>query len=145
MIETRPLRPEDRVRWEVLARGYKTFYKTTLAPSDYEEAWRRLMQGEAVHGRGAHLDGLLVGIAHYLFHPSIWTADVCYLQDLFVDAAARGHGVARALIGGVAEAATTRGAPRLYWMTAEDNAVARGLYDKVAQFRGFIRYDHLRA
>ena len=141
-IEIHPLRAGDRVRWEVLARGYKTFYKTTLAPSEYDEAWRRLMKAEAVHGLGAHLDGHLVGIAHYLFHPSVWMHDVCYLQDLFVDVAARGHGVARALIGRVADIASTRGAPRLYWLTAEDNAVARRLYDKVGQFRGFIRYDH---
>jgi hypothetical protein len=29
---------------------------------------------------------------------------------------------------------------RLYWMTAEDNARARLLYDKVAVRSGFIRY-----
>ena len=68
--------------------------------------------------------------------------DVCYLQDLFVDVAVRGYGVARALIERVAEAATERGAPRFYWLTAADNAVARTLYDKVAQYKGFVRYDH---
>ncbi|HEX7437228.1 MAG TPA: GNAT family N-acetyltransferase [Caldimonas sp.] len=142
MIEVTPLLPEDRARWEVLARGYKTFYKTTLPSADYELAWRRLMTADTVHGLGAQLDGRLVGIAHYLFHPSAWMNDVCYLQDLFVDVAVRGHGVARALIGRVAEAASARGAPRLYWLTAQDNRVARALYDKVAQTKGFIRYDH---
>ena len=68
--------------------------------------------------------------------------DICYLRDLFVDIAARGHGAARALIGSVAEAARARDAPRLYWLTAEDNRVARALYDKLAQYKGFIRYDH---
>lgn len=142
MIAVTPLTPEDRARWEVLARGYKTFYKTTLPSADYELAWRRLVAADTVHGLGARLDGRLVGIAHYLFHPSAWMNDVCYLQDLFVDVAARGHGVARALIERVAEAAGARGAPRLYWLTAEDNRVARALYDKVAQYKGFIRYDH---
>jgi len=47
MIQVTPLRPEDRSRWEVLARGYKTFYKTTLPSADYELAWRRLMAGPA--------------------------------------------------------------------------------------------------
>lgn len=142
MIETAPLDPEDRARWEVLARGYKTFYKTALPDSDYDRAWRRLMQSDTVCGIGARLDGRLVGIAHYYFHPNVWMQDVCYLQDLFVDVAVRGHGVARALIERVAEAARERGAPRFYWHTAEDNAVARALYDKVAQYKGFIRYDH---
>ena len=31
---------------------------------------------------------------------------------------------------------------RLYWLTQEDNTTARLLYDKVARFGGFIRYEH---
>jgi hypothetical protein len=34
-----------------------------------------------------------------------------------------------------------RGATRLYWTTKQDNTTARALYDKVAAFNGFIRYD----
>ena len=142
MTRIEPLRSPDRARWEVLARGYKTFYQATLTDAEYERAWARLMQGSAIHGLGAHRDGRLVGITHFLFHASTWSADVCYLQDLFVDSQARGHGVARALIGAVADAARLRGAPRLYWLTHEDNATARALYDKVATYRGFLRYDH---
>ena len=142
MIETTPLRPEDHDRWEVLARGYKTFYRTELPPSEYDWAWQRLLQADTVHGIGARLDGRLVGIAHYLFHANVWMGDACYLQDLYVDATVRGQGVARALIGCVAEAAEARGAVRYYWHTAVDNTVARALYDKLAQHRGFIRYDH---
>lgn len=50
--------------------------------------------------------------------------------------------MARALIERVAEAARERGAARLYWSTQEDNTTARALYDKVAGFNGFIRYDY---
>jgi ribosomal protein S18 acetylase RimI-like enzyme len=46
------------------------------------------------------------------------------------------------LIEGVADAARERGAARLYWTTQEHNTTARALYDKVASFNGFIRYDH---
>ena len=34
------------------------------------------------------------------------------------------------------------GASRYYWQTKQDNARARALYDKLARFRGFIRYDY---
>ncbi len=142
MIRVAPLQVSDRARWDVLARGYKTFYETTLSDAEYDRAWSRLMQGDGVYGLGAHLDGRLVGITHYLFHPSVWSADVCYLQDLFTDSQVRGQGVARALIDGVADAAKARAAPRLYWLTHSGNATARALYDKVAAHRGFIRYDH---
>ena len=71
-----------------------------------------------------------------------WNEEVCYLQDLFVDPALRGRGVARALIEAVAKAALERGAERLYWLTQEHNAAARALYDKVAKYNHFIRYDY---
>ena len=88
------------------------------------------------------MDGRLVGIAHYLFHTSIWARSNCYLQDLFTLPSARGHGVARSLIEAVAEQARVHGAARYYWLTQEDNVVARALYDKVAKHVGFIRYDY---
>jgi len=34
------------------------------------------------------------------------------------------------------------GATRYYWHTQEDNARARALYDQVARFTGFIRYQY---
>jgi GNAT superfamily N-acetyltransferase len=135
------LRPEDRQAWEVLARGYKEFYATPTTDVEYATAWERLLGQDGVLGLGGFLDGKLVGIAHYLFHTSTWAKSNCYLQDLFTLPSERGHGVARALIEAVAAQARLHGAARYYWLTQEDNAVARGLYDKVAQHVGFIRYD----
>lgn len=140
MIETGPLRPADREAWEVLARGYKAFYRDPQPDEAYEATWQRLAGGTGLHGLGARLDGRLVGIAHYFFHPAFWSGEACYLQDLFVDEAARGRGAGRALIERVAEAARERGADRFYWHTQEGNARARALYDQVARFSGFIRY-----
>ena len=113
-----------------------------LPDAAYDRTWRRLMQGEAMHGLAARLDGRLVGIAHYTFQTSIWFDDACYLADLFVDETVRGQGAARALIEAVAAAARSRGCPRYYWQTKQDNTRARALYDKVARFAGFIRYDY---
>ena len=39
-------------------------------------------------------------------------------------------------------AARSRSCPRYYWLTKQDNTRARALYDKVARFVGFIRYDY---
>lgn len=151
MIVATPLKPADRPAWEELARGYKAFYRTPTTDEQYEEAWRQLHdEGSGFRGLGAYLDagpdaaagGALVGIAHYLFHPQMWYGNACYLQDLFVTETARGQGAARTLIERVADIARDRGASRLYWNTKEDNERARLLYDKVARFNGFIRYDY---
>jgi GNAT superfamily N-acetyltransferase len=140
-IDVAPLRAEDRAPWEVLARGYKEFYRTPTTDAEYETAWQRLLARDGVAGLGAKTNGRLVGIAHYLFHTSTWAQTVCYLQDLFTSPALRSKGVGRALIEAVAAEARVRGAARYYWLTQDHNAVARRLYDKVGKHNGFIRYD----
>lgn len=139
-LEILPLQPADRPAWEELARGYKAFYKTETSDAEYERAWSRLITQDGVHGLGAHREGRL-GITHYLFHTSTWAPTICYVQDLFTEPQSRGKGVARLLIEAVAREARARGATRLYWLTQEHNAVARVLYDRVAKYNGFIRYD----
>jgi len=141
-----PITPRDRERWAELWRGYLDFYKTRLPTEIYEHTWRRLITADGpIHGLGARQGSAtasLVGIAHYLFHAHAWTTkEVCYLQDLFVDSAARRGGCGRRLIEAVAAAARERDCYRLYWTTKEDNATARSLYDRIARFNGFIRYD----
>lgn len=140
-VEVFELNASHRAIWQPLAEGYKAFYRTATTSAEYDEAWRRLMAGSEVHGLGARIDGQFVGIAHYLFHASTWAPRVCYLQDLFTAPTARGRGVARALIEAVAARARVAGATRYYWLTQEDNETARRLYDRVARFNGFIRYD----
>ena len=142
MITVDRLRTEDRAAWGHLAAGYKAFYNTPTTEAEYDEAWRRLMAGDGVFAFGARVDGQLAGIVHYLFHTSTWAREQCYLQDLFTDPALRGRGVARALIAAVADVARERRCQRLYWLTQETNRTARVLYDQVAQYKGFIRYDH---
>ena len=137
-----PLRAQDRAQWELLARGYKDFYATPSSDAEYATAWQRLLARDGVRGLGAFVDDQLVGIAHYLFHSSVWARSNCYLQDLFTLPSARGRGVARALIEAVAERARGEGAARYYWLTQAHNATARALYDKVASHAGFIRYDY---
>jgi GNAT superfamily N-acetyltransferase len=145
MLQIRPFSPEDRQAWEPLWQGYLTFYKSTLPAEVTETTWRRLNDSaEPMHGLVAILDGRVVGIVHYLYHRSTWTAaDYCYLQDLFTAEEARGRGVGRALIEAVYERAKGDGAARVYWLTHETNTSAQALYDKVASRSGFIQYRHL--
>ncbi len=142
MLDIRPLRPDERAAWEPLWQGYLAFYKTSIAPEVTEKTWARLHDpAEPMHVLGAFLDGRLIGITHYLFHRSTWSAGpYCYLQDLFTTEAARGKGAGRALIEAVDRRAREAGASRVYWLTHESNEAARRLYDKVADRPGFIQY-----
>lgn len=141
-LHVTPLARSDHERWLALTREYKAFYKTEVTEAEYERVWQRLFAEDGINALGAYLDGRLVGITHYLFHTSTWADQVCYLQDLFVDPDVRGRGVARALIETVARTAREKGADKMYWLTQDHNATARALYDKVAQYNNFIRYDY---
>ncbi|CAN7525287.1 GNAT family N-acetyltransferase [Terrabacter sp. LjRoot27] len=140
MIETRRLEPADRERWEERFRAYISFYERELDQAAYDRAWREISSGTRLHGLGAWLDSELVGITHFLVHPSSSEPDLCYLEDLFTDPAVRGRGVASALIGAVRDWAREQGCGSVYWQTHESNAVARRLYDEVAAFEGYVVY-----
>jgi GNAT superfamily N-acetyltransferase len=142
----RPVSRSDYARWLPLWNGYNAFYgrsgETALAPAVTEMTWMRFFDAyEPMHALVAESGEQLIGLAHYLFHRSTTAiAPVCYLQDLFTDAAARGQGVGGALISEVYEQARQAGLARVYWQTHETNHTAQKLYDKVAERSGFIVY-----
>jgi GNAT superfamily N-acetyltransferase len=141
MLTIGRLEPQDRAAWQELFAGYHEFYGRAGWPREnYDEAWRRFREDGPLHARGARVDGRLVGIVHFLVHPSTTSADVCFLQDLFTAPQARGQGVARALIAEVGQWARDEGCARVYWHTQAGNETARRLYDRVAENRGFIQY-----
>jgi GNAT superfamily N-acetyltransferase len=93
----------------VLARGHHAHFGTEIGDDGYEQTWQRVLDGEQTHGIAARLDGKMVGIAHYVFHASIWRAGGrCYLADLFVDPEVRRRGIATAMIKWVALLARER-------------------------------------
>lgn len=140
MLTIGRLEPADRDSWQTLFAGYNEFYGRTMPAEFFDHAWDRFGRDQEVHALGAHVDGELVGIVHFLTHASTTAADSCYLQDLFTAPEARGQGAARALIAAVTDWAKERGCGRVYWSTHESNATARRLYDQVAENRGFILY-----
>ena len=70
--------------------------------------WKRIHDPqEPVHALVAEQGGELLGLTHYLYHRSTTTIGPnCYLQDLFT-VPRRAEGVARALINGVYEQASS--------------------------------------
>jgi GNAT superfamily N-acetyltransferase len=140
MISIGRLDPADRAGWEVLFGGYNDFYQHPLPQQAYDRAWAEFQADTRMHALGARLSGRLVGIAHFLVHPSTTAPDVCYLEDLFTAPDARGQGVGGALIGAVADWARDQACSGLYWLTHESNATARRLYDQLASHDGFIMY-----
>jgi len=142
-IVIRALEKRDCPRWLELWQGYLRFYETELPDEVSANTWQGLRSPNGGHeGLGA-LDGAgrLIGFAHILFHGSTWSiSDYCYLEDLFVDPDARNQGVGAALIAGVEKVARDRGCTRLYLTTAEQNHVARRLYDQALGPASFVRY-----
>lgn len=136
----------DFNRWLPLWDGYNRFYgrsgATALPVAITRSTWSRFLDDkEPVHALVAESQGTLLGLAHFLFHRSTTRIEpTCYLQDLYVEDGARGLGVGAALIDAAHERARDAGATRLYWQTHETNAVARSLYDRVAERTGFIVY-----
>ena len=132
-LRIRPISQNDKTRWLELFKQYIEFYKSQLSNEQYELTWQRINSEYNMHGLLAEKDGQIIGLAHYIFRPDTWeVADFCYLEDLYVDPKARGVGIGRALIKSVEQIAIEKGSKRLYWTTAEDNEVARKLYDKLA-------------
>lgn len=133
----------DHDQWRVLWRGYLDYYETELTDSVYENTFAHLISGAQDQPLGLVADagGTLLGLVHYLFHTHTWhPAGICYLQDLYTSPAARGHGVARALIHAVYDKADAAGVPRVYWTTQHFNTTARRVYDQVATLTPFVKY-----
>jgi GNAT superfamily N-acetyltransferase len=142
-LGVRRLETADRDEWRRMWAGYLEFYRTEVDEAVYVSSFERLLGDDPrdFSGLVATVDGTPAGLAHYLFHRHGWKLrDVCYLQDLWVEPRFRGSGVGAALIQAVYGAADAAGAPDVYWLTAEDNAPARRLYDRIGNCTKFVKY-----
>lgn len=138
-----PLTPDDRPAWEPLWRAYLAFYGTELPQETYDATFARYTDPDRPDMRAwlAWGGGQALGLVHAIVHPHGWkTEDVTYLQDLFTDPAARGQGIARALIETVYADADAANRRAVYWLTQTGNTPARALYDQVAQPTDFMKY-----
>ena len=142
-ISVTPLAHEDRDRWNELYVAYATFYRQDQTAKMRVRVWDWIMDpNHEVFGFGARLDGRLVGLAHVCpFARPLAASTGLWLDDLFVDPSVRGGGVGAALIERCRAVAMERGHGIVRWVTAEDNATARGLYDRVANATSWVTYD----
>ena len=129
-VDVRSAGLDDLPALAALFDGYRVFYGQ---PSDPLRAGaflrQRLERGDshlllAVDGKG----GALGFVQLYPSFTSVGTAPIEILNDLFVAEAARGRGVARALLRRAGDDARARGAVGLLLSTALDNTPAQSLY-----------------
>lgn len=136
--------PDDEAEWRELFRAYGVFYETEFTDNVLEAVWWQLLEeGSGVDALVAELDGSVIGFAHYRSHPDTFTGGRdWFLDDLFVDPEVRGAGVATALIEhliGLARASEPAGTLR--WITADDNARAQRVYDRIAKKTTWVTYE----
>ncbi|MBN9607119.1 MAG: GNAT family N-acetyltransferase [Actinomycetales bacterium] len=142
-VSIRAIEERDLPRWRELFRAYGVFYETDFDDAVLDSTGARLLaEGSGVDGLVAELDGEVVGFAHYRRHPDTFsTGHDWYLDDLYTDEAARGRGVASALIDALAHRATATGPGTLRWITAADNARAQRVYDRLATRTSWVTYE----
>jgi GNAT superfamily N-acetyltransferase len=140
----RHLRSGDRAAWDQLYQGYAAFYKVTQTPAMRDTVWDWLMDADhAVQGFAAvNGEDVMLGLAHCRpFARPLSASTGGFLDDLFVAPEARGQRVAEALINAVTAEGHRRGWSVIRWITAEDNASARRVYDRLATQTRWVTYD----
>lgn len=139
----RALAKSDHDAWHRLWDGYCEFYEVEMPADVTAKSWERLLDDATpdFFGLVAERDGEVIGIANCILHGTTWAiAQRCYLNDLFVDPAARGSGAGKAMILHIQNLAAEHGWNKVHWLTAESNATARRLYDQFAPPTGLIQY-----
>ena len=122
-----------------LVRAYCDFYLVSPSDGDLLALSRALIEDpehEGVQLIARDGDGRALGFATIFWSWS--TTDAARLgvmNDLFVAEAARGQGVAEALIAACRRECARRGARRLSWQTAPDNVRAQAVYERVGGVR----------
>jgi GNAT superfamily N-acetyltransferase len=122
-----------------LMRAYCDFYEVAPVDEDLLAMARALIadpEREGVQILARDEAGRAVGFATIFWSWSTLRASrIGVMNDLFVDPAARGRGVAEALIAECVGRCRSRGASSLGWQTAKDNRRAQAVYERAGAAR----------
>jgi GNAT superfamily N-acetyltransferase len=122
-----------------LMRGYADFYEVSPTDDQLLSLSRALIadpEREGIQFIARDGAGHAIGFATVFWLWSTLSASrVGLMNDLFVAPEGRGSGAADALIERCRAACRSRGATRLTWQTAKDNARAQAVYDRIGGHR----------
>lgn len=123
----RPLQQNDYQVWLAL---WQDNCLGQITDDVSEETWRRICSpDENVFGLGAFEEDELIGILHYILHPTTGQKEpVCYMQDLYIRQDRRRKGHARELVGALQATGMREGWARIYWLAEKSNQAAQNLY-----------------
>ncbi|MGH8776611.1 MAG: GNAT family N-acetyltransferase [Jiangellaceae bacterium] len=139
----RPAERTDRAAWERLYRTYGEFYGEDLPAERLDRVWGWIHdEATIVCLVVVDAENRPVGLAHLrAFARPLAGAVGGYLDDLFVEPAARGTGAIGAMLEAIREEGQRRGWSVVRWITAADNDRARAVYDRVAVATPWVTYD----
>ncbi len=144
-LRIEPVREEEFEALLPMIAAYQGFYEAEDIRTERNRGFfaRFLAPSEDGLLLGAWRGGELAGYACLYWHFSSTKAvETVLMNDLYVDADARGGGVGRALIEASAAIARERGSPILEWSTAPHNETAQRLYDSTGAERStWIEYE----
>jgi len=136
--------PGDRGDWERLYRGYAEFYEVPMNDTILQTVWDWIFDADKAFYCILAKDGAGVGIGlmHYraMFSP-LRGSIAGFLDDLYVDPAARGQGAVNRLFETLESRAREQGWPVIRWITRDNNYRARAVYDRVATRTDWITYE----
>ena|SRR5437763_2727130 len=122
-----------------LMRAYCDFYEVSPTDEDLLGLTRALIddpEREGLQVIAREPGGAAIGFATiYWSWSTTDAARIGVMNDLFVTGAARGRGLAEQLIEACRAECARRGAGRLTWQTAPDNARAQTVYERVGATR----------
>ena len=129
-VTVRTLQPNDFPSWLPLWNDNNLGHKDEALTA---ETWSRLMDADfPVNGLCAIYKGEMVGILQYVLHYTTGAiAQICYMQDVFVNPDCRGKGIAKALIAELDKIGRAEKWGRIYWLADAGNEAAQGLYKNI--------------
>lgn len=133
-LAVRTAHPGDEADILRLIHALAAYEREPGAVKATEASLRGTLFGEAprVWAHLAEIDGRVVGLALWFLTYSTWTGKpTLYLEDLFVDEAARGSGAGMALFRALAAEARARDCGRMDWAVLDWNESAKRFYAHV--------------